>query len=109
MAYKDQPYRDSLRRNHWPDTRVGSYKDYALDWSRFLINESAERFATITHVQWFLPKAIQGNKINVQGDVVVIWLKPVVEGTYPVLCKIQDSAARIHYKAMYLTIGGGNK
>ncbi|VAW62550.1 hypothetical protein MNBD_GAMMA11-798 [hydrothermal vent metagenome] len=76
-----------------------------ISQSRFLINESGERFAAITHVQWFLPKTIQGNKINVQGDTTVVWLKPVIEGTYPVLCKIQDSAARIHYKAMYLTSG----
>jgi len=104
MAYKDQPYRDSQRRDHWPDSRVGSYKDYAVDWSRFLINKEGERFATIEFVQWFLPKAIQGNKINVQGDIAVIWLRPVIEGTYPVQCKVQDNAARIHYKEMYLTI-----
>ncbi len=105
MAYKDQPYRDSQRRDHWPDASEGSYKDYALDWSRFLVNKNGERFAIIAHVQWFLPKAIQGNKINVQGDVTVIWLKPVAEGLYSVWCRIQDNAGRVHNKEMYLTIG----
>jgi len=104
MDYRNQPYRDSQRRDHWPDASVKSYKDYALNWSRLLVNSEAVRYATIEHIQWFLPEHIQGNKINVQDDMTVIWLKPKAEGVFAIRCQMKDSTQRIHYKTMLLTV-----
>ena len=104
MDYRSTPYRDSQRRDHWPDAGVDSYTDYALNWSRLLHNRDGERFASIDSVQWFLPEGMQGNKINTQEDIAVIWLRPTAKGVYAVRCKMTDTQMRIHYKTMYLTV-----
>lgn len=69
----------------WPDAVINEIKDYGINWSTRMADESD----TIQTVNWTVPAGLTNVDTDLTDNVARIWLQADTVGDYIVKCKVE--------------------
>ena len=98
-----ESYTDSAGLAWWPDAPLDSEKEYAVDWTAYLVAEND----TISTVSWTVPTGMTSKDEYEVADEARIKLSADSTGSYEITCEmnsIEGAKTQKHIQVMHIDV-----